>query len=166
MPPLLRATARPPRSLCPTLARGLLYASDTSAPVVSSLAARLSAARCFLDLKPHAILAFVVFVLVVVLPVTRHADKYCNNGDTHHAYRAPSATSIATTRAHMALTACARPLVCVVGFVGRLEVTKAAFGVLQWTHSLKCLKNTRKLRCGVLCEYKQLDEKSPIESRN
>jgi hypothetical protein len=27
-----------------------------------------------------------------------------------------------------------------VGFVGRLEVTKVAFGVLQWTRSIKCLK--------------------------
>jgi hypothetical protein len=109
MAPLLRTIARPPRSRRLTLVRGLLDASDMSASVASSLAARLSAARCFLDFKPPAIIAFVVCVRVVVSPVTRHADKYCNNGDTYRAREAPPTTSTATTRAHMALTACARP---------------------------------------------------------
>jgi hypothetical protein len=108
MAPLLRAIARPPRSRRPTLVRGLLDASDTSASIASSLAARLSACRCFSDLKPPVIIAFVVFVRAVVSPITRHADKYCNNGDTHRAHQASPATSTATTRAHMALTAFAR----------------------------------------------------------
>jgi hypothetical protein len=107
MAPLLRDIARPLRSRRLTLARGLLDARDTYAYVESSLAARLSAARCFLDLKPFAILALIVFVRTVVSPVPRHVDKYCNNGDTHRAYQAPPETSIATTRAHVALTACA-----------------------------------------------------------
>jgi hypothetical protein len=143
MAPLLRATAHPPRSRRPTLARGLLDASGASASVASSLAACVSAARCFLDVKPPTILAFVVLMRIVVSPVTRHANKYCNNGDAHRAYQAPPAKNIATTRPHMALTdPTTQSMRC--GGCGAFGGGKAAFGVLQWTLSLKCLKKDPK----------------------
>jgi hypothetical protein len=64
---------------------------------------------CFLDFNLHAIFAFGEFARNVVLPVTGHAAKDCNNSDTHRAYQAPPATSAITTGAHTPLTAYARP---------------------------------------------------------
>jgi hypothetical protein len=105
--PFVRAT-RPPRSRRPTLTLGLL-ASDTPPAATSSLDARAFAARCFLDLTPPAILAFGVFAISVVSPVTWHAKKYCNYGHAHRTYQAPPATSTITKRAHTVRKANAQP---------------------------------------------------------